>query len=165
MGDLDGWRDVKAEGDNAECQVCKEVRTAQMAYTDPEISCVDMDAECMGASNLAHVVIICSENEVHVFVLGLSSNATATDSDQPSSWGFSLADLREAHSRDNDLCFIIDWLNSSAVPGEMALFSASQAAKSFWLNKKSFVLIDGVLYQDEPNSGDKKCFILNPQRI
>ena len=44
----------------------KYVRTAQMAYTDPEISCVDMDTECMGASHLAHVAVICSKNEVHV---------------------------------------------------------------------------------------------------
>ena len=44
----------------------------------------------MGASDLANVMIICSENEVHVFALGQS---TVTDSDQPSSWGFSLADL------------------------------------------------------------------------
>ena len=158
--DLDGRRDVKAKGMNAEvCQVCEEVRLAQMTYMDPEISYVDMDAECMGGSDLAHVEIICSEEDVHVFALGTSSKAIATDSDQPSSWGFSLADLREAQSRDIDLCFIIDWLNSSAVPGEAALFSASPAAKSFWLNKESFVLIDGVLYQDEPISGDKKLVV------
>ena len=88
-GDLGGWRDVKADGDIAECQVCEEVRKA---YTVPEVICVDMDTEYMGGSDSAHVEIICSENEVHV--LGQSSKATATDSDQPFSWGFSLADRR-----------------------------------------------------------------------
>ena len=77
--------------------------------------------------------IICSENEVHV--LGKSSKATATDSDQPFSWGFSLADRREALIKDNKQCFSIDWLSRSAVPLEAALFSASPVAKSFWLNR------------------------------
>ena len=46
-------------------------------------------------------------------------------------WVFSFAYLREAQSKDNDLCFIKDWLNSSAVPGEGALFSYSPAASGF----------------------------------
>ena len=162
MGNLNGWRDVKADGDNAECQVCEEVRTARMAYMVPQISCVDMDAECLVGRHWAHVEIIFSENEVHVFALGQFCKATATDSNQHSSWGFSLADLREAQSKDNALCFIIDWLNSSAVPKESAMFSYSPGAKSFWLNKESFVLIDGVLYENEPILGDKNWLFLNP---
>ena len=51
------------------------------------------------------------------------------------------------------------WLNSSAVPRESALFSYSLAAKSFWLNKESFVPIDGVLYENELISGDKKLVV------
>ena len=43
-GDWVGGRDVKAGGDNAECQVCDEVRTAQTVVGDMDISNVDMDA-------------------------------------------------------------------------------------------------------------------------
>ena len=61
-GDWDGGRHVKAGGDNAECQVCEEVRTAQTVFGNMDISNVDMDAECMGGGDLAHVEIICLEN-------------------------------------------------------------------------------------------------------
>ena len=44
-------------------------------------------------------------------------------------------------------------------PGEGELFIASPATKSYWLNKEQFVLIDGVLYQNEAVSGDKKLII------
>ena len=44
-------------------------------------------------------------------------------------------------------------------PGEGELFIASPATKSYWLNKEQFVLIDGVLYQNEAVSGDKKLTI------
>ena len=86
IGDLDRWWDIKADGDKWECQVCEEGRTAWMAYN--EISSVNIDTECMGGRELAYVEKICSENEVHVFALGQSSKATATDSDQHSSLGF-----------------------------------------------------------------------------
>ena len=97
-----------------------------------EISSVNMDTECMGGRELAYVEKKCSENEVHVFALGQSSKAIATDSDQHTSWGFHLQTLEKPRVRTMTYAFIIDWLNSSAIPGEAALFSASPAAKSFW---------------------------------
>ena len=38
------------------------------------------------------------------------------------------------------------------------MFIASPATKSYWLNKEQFVLIDGVLFQED-KTGDKKLVI------
>ncbi len=76
-------------------------------------------------------------------------------SNTPSAWGFSLDELREAHGKDQSLELILEWLKSSVKPEEGALFMASPATKSYWLNKEQFVLIDGVLFRNR-NDGDEK---------
>ena len=78
---------------------------------------------------------------------------------EPSSWGFTLEDLRNAQGKDEDFRFIIDWCKDKVIPRENELFIASPAVKSYWLNKEQFCLIDGVLYQTEAVTGDKKLMV------
>lgn len=153
-----GGRDVKAHGGNAENQVCENGKTVQAVEVGPVMPSFDMEATCEGGSDLAHVDIIFAGQEVHVLAVGNSKEVEAKSGDKPSSWGFSLEDLREAQGKDDELCFILDWLNNSVTPGEGELFIASPAAKSYWLHKELFLLIDGVLYQNV-TSGDKKLVI------
>ena len=60
---------------------------------------------------------------------------------------FTITEILDVQSQDSDLNIIRNWLTSSTVPSEGELFLSSPAAKSFWLNKEQFVLLDGVLYR------------------
>ena len=64
---------------------------------------------------------------------------------QPSSWGFTCADLIEAQGQDQDLGFALQGLIKEVKPGEAELFAASPGAKVYWLNKEQLSLTDGVL--------------------
>ena len=61
-------------------------------------------------------------------------------------------------AKDQDLQFILEWLQSSAMPRQGDLFIASPAEKAYWLDKERFCLIEGVLYK-EAESGDKKLVV------
>ena len=79
--------------------------------------------------------------------------------EEPSCWGFSLKDLKEAQANDENLQIILDWVKSSNKPEEGVLFLASLAAKSYWLNKEQFLLIDEVLYKTR-NDTDEKDLVM-----
>ena len=154
-----GRRDVKADEGIAENQVGETGKTVQAVGVSLEMPCFDMEAPCEGGSDLAHVDIICTGGEVRVLTRGHSREVETKSGNKPSSWGFSLENLKEAQGKDEELRFILNWLTNSVTPGEGELFMASPATKSYWLNKEQFVLIDGVLYQNEAVSGDKKLII------
>ena len=113
----------------------------------------------VGDRPVAHVDIICTGGEVRVLTRGHSREVETKSGNKPSSWGFSLENLKEAQGKDEELRFILKWLTNSVTPGEGELFIVSPATKSYWLNKEQFVLIDGVLYQNEAVSGDRKLII------
>ncbi|MCW4335780.1 MAG: RNase H-like domain-containing protein [Candidatus Thiodiazotropha endolucinida] len=154
-----GRRDVSVVEENAERQVSDNGKTVQAVELDLATPCLRVEAACEGGSDVAHVDIIFSGEEVHVLSVENRKEVEAKSVDKPSSWGFSLEELKEAQGKDDTLSFILQWLNHSVNPGESELFIASPAAKSYWLNKEQFVLIDGVLYQNEVMSGDKKLVI------
>ena len=120
-------------------------KTVQAVGVSLEMPCFDMEAPCEGGSDLAHVDIICTGGEVRVLTRGHSREVETKSGNKPSSWGFSLENLKEAQGKDEELRFILNWLTNSVTPGEGELFMASPATKSYWLNKEQFVLIDGVL--------------------
>lgn len=91
-----------------------------------------------------------------VYVCGIPDTTYVDTNNLPSSWGFTLQDLSEAQAKDDDLLFIRSWLKNSIKPVESELFLASPAAKSYWLDKEQFLLIDEVLYQNDAASGEKK---------
>jgi transposase InsO family protein len=70
-----------------------------------------------------------------------------------------LASLQDAQSQDGDLKFVRDWLVDAREPSEAELFVSSPAAKSYWLNKEQLVLIEGVLYEDDGMSGEKRLIL------
>ncbi|XP_052782882.1 uncharacterized protein LOC128219100 [Mya arenaria] len=72
-------------------------------------------------------------------------------------WGFTLSDLHEAQSADNDLGYIIEWLVNSSSPTERDLFLSSPCAKSYWITKEKFLFIKGVLYRQQ-DGGEEKVF-------
>ncbi len=80
-------------------------------------------------------------------------------SNTPSAWGFSLEELREAQGKDQNLELILEWMKSSVKPEESALFIASPATKSYWLNKEQCVLIDGVLFRNRNDSDEKDLVV------
>jgi len=94
--------------------------------------------------------------EFSVEVIGITEVRSETD--EPSSWGFTLKDLREAQEKDEDLRTILQWLTSGVVPEEGALFLTSPAGKYYWLNKEMLCLVDGVLYMDTGQE-DKKLVV------
>ena len=69
-------------------------------------------------------------------------------------WGFSNVDLKQAQEKDESLRLILEWVKSQKEPTEKELFIASPAAKSYWLNKELFLLIDGVLFRKKDELDD-----------
>lgn len=63
--------------------------------------------------------------------------------------------LREAQRKDKDFTIILDWVQNSIE----LLFRSSPAVKSYWLNKEMFLLIDGILYQNDVNTGEKRLVL------
>ena len=86
----------------------------------------------------------------------VSDNSSASSSN---SWGFSIADLKEAQGQDSDLGLVLDWLGRKLEPDPSALFRASPSTKSYWLNKELLTLIDGVLYQCDKHSEEKRLVL------
>ena len=152
-----GRRYVTEGEEKAENQVC-ETRINAMELV-PEISDIDMEAVCAGGSDVAHIDIIMVDNDIQVLAASHTKEVEAKSGVEPSSWGFTLEDLRNAQGKDEDFRFIIDWCKDKVIPRENELFIASPAVKSYWLNKEQFCLIDGVLYQTEAVTGDKKLMV------
>jgi predicted nucleic acid-binding OB-fold protein len=65
-----------------------------------------------------------------------------------------VVELREAQKQDVELLFVLDWVRRKADPKNSVQFRASPAAKSYWLNKEQFHLLDYVLYQNDPQHED-----------
>jgi hypothetical protein len=70
------------------------------------------------------------------------------------SWGFSVAELSQAQRQDEELLFVLGWLEGRMTPETSELFRASPAAKFYWLNKEQFLLLDDVMYQHDRESDD-----------
>ena len=85
-----------------------------------------------------------------------SLNCTTLSSEKLCSWGFTNKDLEEAQGKDLDLSVVLDWLRNSTEPNVSTLFRASPAANLYWLNKERFILMGGVLYKNDANTGDKR---------
>lgn len=79
------------------------------------------------------------------------------------SWGFSISDLQDAQSKDEDLVLVREWFISQREPDQSVLFRASPAAKYYWLNRQKIELIDGVLYESAVKTGDK--LLILPQTL
>ncbi|KAH3893567.1 hypothetical protein DPMN_017715 [Dreissena polymorpha] len=83
---------------------------------------------------------------------------------EPSSWGFTCADLIEAQGHDLDLSFALQWLTKGVEPGDAELFSSGPEAKYYWLNKEQLVIIDAIIYQNNPVTGEKQLVMPNSMR-
>ena len=79
------------------------------------------------------------------------------------SWGFSVDDLVQFQSKDPELTLVLAWLKTKEDADPSVLFRSSPAVKYYWLNKDQLVLIDGVLYQNEPETEDKRLIL--PQEL
>jgi hypothetical protein len=100
----------------------------------------------------AHFDIVTSSDGRTLTVCSVAERDGSTD--QPSCWGFSFVDLKEAQAKDKDLAIIIRWLSAKEIPEEGVLFLASPEAKFYWLNKELFHLTGGVLFKKKLDSKD-----------
>ena len=151
---LEGGTPKAYEG-NAEIQVGETGKTIQAMGVSPEMPCFDMEAPCEGGSDLAHIDIICTGDELRVLTVGHPREVEAKSGGKPSSLGFSLEDLREAQGKDEELRFILDWLTNSVTPGEGELHG--QSCDEVILAEQGAVHFNRWnLYQNEVASGDKK---------
>ena len=88
-----------------------------------------------------------------------ASEHNSSKTDTLCSWGFSLKDLKEAQRKDEDFTIILDWVQRSIEPDSPILFRPSPAVKYYSLNKEMFLLIDGILYQNDVHTGDKRLVL------
>ena len=70
----------------------------------------------------------------------------------PCVWGVSVKEVKDSQTQDEDLKFIIEWLESAKCPSDGALFLASPSAKFYWINKDRVRFLDGTLYFMKKNS-------------
>ena len=87
-----------------------------------------------------------------------SPNCATLSSEKLCTWEFSNKDLEEAQGKDH-LLVVFDWLRNSTKPNVSTLFRASPAAKFYRLIKERFILMGGVLYQNDANTGDKRLVL------
>ena len=151
---------VKKEKDGVSSQKSKNETIVPAVHVSPELSGFTGDAEMMDQlEHSVHTEVIFRDGEVHVLAVGTEGGEDNSElTYKASCWGFSLEDLREAQAKGQDLQFILEWLQSSAMPRQGDLFIANPAAKAYWLDKERFCLIEGVLYK-EADSGDKKLVV------
>ena len=165
-----GRQYVTAEENDVQGKVCGiDVKTQDVGF-DPESPAIGTDIGfdpenlsigeiCNGGSDVVHVDIVMRDNEVQVITVDPVRDIETSSDSNLFSWGFSLDELREAQRKDEDFQFILEWCKNKNIPSEHELFIASPATKSYWLNKEQFCLIDGVLYQTEASTGDKKLVV------
>ena len=110
---------------------------------------------CKSQDKLVSVDIVTLNGVADIRTQVISLGAT----EEPSCWGFSLTDLKETQASVENLQIILDWVKSGNKSEEGVLFLASPAAKSYWLNKKQFLLIDEVLYKTR-NDTDEKDLVM-----
>ncbi len=136
-----------------------ELAKGPVELSDQVIDDVTWPLEPGGCSDFGEAVVfvdvITQERDVTILNCGVSQGTTGGVPETPSSWGFSVDELKEAQEKDNDLELIIEWLRTATQPGEGVLFLSSPATKSYWLNKEQFVLIEGVLYRNRDDSDEK----------
>lgn len=70
-----------------------------------------------------------------------------------------MKDLIEAQRKDEDFTIILDWGQSSIEPDPSVLFRSSPAVKYYWLNKEMFLLTDGISYQNDVHTEDKRLVL------
>jgi predicted aspartyl protease len=76
-----------------------------------------------------------------------------------SSWGFSLEDLQAAQQKDENFVVVLAWLREGKEPDPSTLFHSSPSAKHYWLSRKQLSLIDGVVYREVEDSGEKRLLL------
>ena len=76
--------------------------------------------------------------------------------------GFSPDEIKDSQAKDPDLKFILDWLQNKKTPSESALFLASPAAKSFWINKDMFFLDDHGILKNIPKKQENQTRLVVP---
>ena len=149
------------EYDQVEPGVCQGGGISQRPENLQTMSQLDTTASaakllgCKSQEKLVHVDIVTLNGAADIRTQVISLGAT----EEPSCWGFSLKDLKEAQACDENLQIILDWVKTGNKPEEGVLFLASPAAKSYWLNKEQFLLIDEVLYKSR-NDTDEKDLVM-----
>lgn len=134
---------------------------------DPVMTQKSMVLEASGGANMSKDIFSARIENIHidaimverVQVLSCGTTSTVGTSCQNSCWGFSITDVVEAQAEDNDLSIILNWLSNKIEPKESELFLASPAAKSHWLNKEQYLLIDKVLYRNRGDTEEKDLVI------
>jgi transposase InsO family protein len=102
-----------------------------------------------GDNGVTHLdIAIEGDGDISVLSCGVSSVQAVDLVSKPTCWGYTLDDLQKAQAEDEDLESLLAWVkDSTAVPSRNDLFRSGPAAKTYWLNKEVFELIDGVLYK------------------
>ena len=60
---------------------------------------------------------------------------------------------------DSDLTLVLEWLETKKDADSSVLFRSSPAGKYYWLNKDQLILIGRVLYQNEPETEEKRLVL------
>ena len=80
-------------------------------------------------------------------------------------WGYLLIELRDKQHKDENLAMLLAWFEKKEEPAEKDLFIASIRAKSYWLDRKLFKLIDGVLYRQKPEVDMGDWLLVVPESL
>ncbi|MCG7869896.1 MAG: DDE-type integrase/transposase/recombinase, partial [Candidatus Thiodiazotropha taylori] len=72
-----------------------------------------------------------------------------------SCWGFDVKEVQKLQHEDQNLEFLLGWLETRDTPAEADLFIAAPVAKRYWLSKEEFLMIGGLLYHQRPDGSEK----------